>query len=407
MHNQAGRELTCAILALTTGLLFPLTSCNTGGDTDMTDEPIDTASITSITSETSDTQATDNTAPGPIINPTGTSANWFDEGIDVNIEITGYSTYQGEYPGLFLSPGDKVAVLSPSSLPSEEQLNKTIEGLSEWGFVPVAGQHVFEIGRTVEDCREDLITALNDPEIKAIFCVRGGYGSSEVMDIMTDDMINLIRNSHKLIIGFSDITVYHSAWSVAGIPSVHATMSGAFTELSDTCIEAERNLIMGQVPSYRCDTDEYCIKGSAEGVLIGGNLSTMTAVINTAYDCTKAGKPYILFVEEVGEDIQHIHRFLEVLKHAGVLERASGIVFGEWTEIPSDFGGYGGDSRGGEFRSVEDMIAREFLKEYNKPVAFGFPAGHSDKVNYPLLMGQTARLSVTDSNYTLEWTGLV
>ena len=405
MRDLTGKKRACIMLSLALAG-FSITACNGGEGTDDTSVSEPDPSATAASSDPGDIAPTDNTAPGPIINPTGNSASWFDEGIDINIEITGYSSYQGEYQGMILNPGDKVAVLSPSSLPSEEQLNMTIEGLTEWGYVPVAGQHVFETDRTVEDCREDLITALNDPEIKAIFCVRGGYGSSEVMDIMTDEMINLIRNSHKLIIGFSDITVYHSAWTVAGIPSVHATMSGAFTNLSETCIEAEKNLIMGNVPSYRCDSDEYCIKGSAEGVLIGGNLSTMTAVINTAYDCTKAGKPYILFVEEVGEDIQHIHRFLEVLKHAGVLESASGIVFGEWTEIPSDFGGYGGDSRGGEFKSVEDMIAREFLKEYNKPVAFGFPAGHSDKVNYPLLMGQTARLNVSDANYTLEWTGI-
>ncbi|MBP5654126.1 MAG: LD-carboxypeptidase [Clostridiales bacterium] len=402
MRYTIGKKLNVALLALSVGIM-PLTACNRSQDPDNTSDTED-IKITETT-ETQDTTPTDNTAPGPIINPTDTSKSYFDEGLNASLEINGYKSYGGQTADMFLSPGDKVAVLSPSSLPSQEQYDATIEGLTAWGYVPVPGKHVLQADRTLEDCREDLITALNDPEITAIFCVRGGYGSSEVMDLMTEDLISTIRNSNKLIIGFSDITVYHAAWSVAQVPSIHATMSGSFMTLSDECVEAEKNMLSGNIPSYRCTTDEYCIPGEATGVLIGGNLSTLTAVINTAYDCTKTGTPYILFVEEIGEDIQHIHRFLEVLDHAGVLANAQGIVFGEWTEIPSDFGGYGGDSRGGEFKSVEDMISREFLMGYNKPVAFGFPAGHSEEINYPLLMGVEAKVVVSDGSFTIDWTG--
>ena len=402
MSRFTGIRTAAAVLALAV-CAFPVTSCSRGDDTDITDDTTP-SSILTMPFVTEDIAPTDNTNPGPIINPTGTSKSYFDEGLDATVEITGYKSFGGQTADMFLSPGDQVAVLSPSSLPSEEQLNATLDGLRNWGFIPIPGDHVITKDRTLEDCRADLVKALEDPDIAAIFCVRGGYGSSEVMDLMTEDMINTIRNSNKLIIGFSDITIYHSAWSVANVPSIHATMSGSFTTLSDECIEAEKNILSGSIPSYRCTTDEYCIPGEATGVLIGGNLSTLTAVINTAYDCTKSGKPYILFVEEVGEDIQHIHRFLEILRHAGVLDNAQGIVFGEWTEIPSDFGGYGGDSRGGEFKSVEDMISREILKNYNKPVAFGFPAGHSETVNYPLVMGAEARLVVSGDTYTLDWT---
>ena len=402
MRYTIGKKLNVALLALSVGIM-PLTACNRSQDPDNTSDTED-IKITETT-ETQDTTPTDRCAPGPIINPTDTSKSYFDEGLNASLEINGYKSYGGQTADMFLSPGDKVAVLSPSSLPSQEQYDATIEGLTAWGYVPVPGKHVLQADRTLEDCREDLITALNDPEITAIFCVRGGYGSSEVMDLMTEDLISTIRNSNKLIIGFSDITVYHAAWSVAQVPSIHATMSGSFMTLSDECVEAEKNMLSGNIPSYRCTTDEYCIPGEATGVLIGGNLSTLTAVINTAYDCTKTGTPYILFVEEIGEDIQHIHRFLEVLDHAGVLANAQGIVFGEWTEIPSDFGGYGGDSRGGEFKSVEDMISREFLMGYNKPVAFGFPAGHSEEINYPLLMGVEAKVVVSDGSFTIDWTG--
>ena len=404
MREHSGKKLACVLLSLSLAGFVP-TACSNGKGTDDTSETEPASPATAASSDVQDTAPVETTAPGPIINPTAITGD-IDADVDfAYCEITGYNAYNGQFAGMFLTEGDRVAVIAPASLPSEEQLDATIAGLESWGYVPVPGNNVLKEDRTLEECREDLMNALTDPSIKAVFCVRGGYGSTEVMDVMTEDMINAIRNSNKLIIGFSDITVYHSAWSLAGIPSVHATMSASFTTLTDHCIEAEQNMLKGKIPSYRCETNEYCINGSAEGVLIGGNLSTMTAVINTAYDCTKAGKPYILFFEEIGEDIQHIHRSLEILKHAGVLDGASGIVFGEWKDIPADFGGYGGDSRGGEFVSVEDMIAREFLKAYNKPVAFGFPAGHSDTVNFPLLMGVNAKLVVSDGNYTLDWTG--
>ena len=106
------------------------------------------------------------------------------------------------------------------------------------------------------------------------------------------------------------------------------------------------------------------------------------------------------FFEDVGEDVQHIHRYLTILKHAGVLDNAAGIVFGEWTDLPSDLDDYSGVSRGGAYKSIADMITRRFLPDISAPVAFGFPAGHGD-INYPLLMGEKARLEVDSDNFTL------
>jgi muramoyltetrapeptide carboxypeptidase len=99
--------------------------------------------------------------------------------------------------------------------------------------------------------------------------------------------------------------------------------------------------------------------------------------------------------------MQQIHRYLTILKHAGVLKNASGIVFGEWTEFKAEKGDYSGSSRGGKFKSVADMIQRQFLDDIDVPVAFGFPAGHSDR-NYPLLMGEEAELTVNNDGFELE-----
>ena len=100
--------------------------------------------------------------------------------------------------------------------------------------------------------------------------------------------------------------------------------------------------------------------------------------------------------------MQHIHRYLTILKHRDILDNAAGIVFGQWTELPADGQGNYGEARGGLFQSVAEMITRQLLKNFKVPVAFGFPAGHGD-VNYPLLMGAEVKLDVNADSYTLSW----
>lgn len=322
----------------------------------------------------------------------------FDEGVDTKVAVS-YNAYKGTNGKLFLSPGDKVAVITPSAIPSRQQVDITVAGLKKWGYVPVEGENICKEPRTLEDIRKDLEWALNDPETKGIFCVRGGYGASEVMDTVSKD---LISKSNKIIIGYSDITVYHSAWTSAGLPSIHACMSGTFDGLDHASAEAEEKIIKGEIPSYSCENKFKGLDGKAEGILIGGNLSTYTSVLGTAYEASKTDKPYILFLEDIGEDMQHIHRYIAVLKHLGVLDKASGIIFGEWTEVPKDMDDYDGLNRGGQFSSVADMITREYLSDLKCPVAFGFPAGHGD-ANFPLLMGEKAILEVAGSTYKISW----
>lgn len=321
------------------------------------------------------------------------------EGEDSAFEITGYHRYQGRNSACFLSEGDKVAVISPSELPTREQVDATLEGLEAWGFLPVEGKYVCPETRTLEQQRKDLEWALGDPAIKAVFCVRGGYAASELMDRFS---LDLIREAGKPIIGYSDITVYHSAWTAAGLPSIHASMSAAFMDLPAECAEAERRMMLGEIPSYRCETDTPCVDGEGSGVLIGGNLSTFVSVLNTAYDCTKTDGPYVLYLEDVDDNIREIHRYLTILKHMGVLDGASALLFGEWTMLPANDEANFGYIRGGAFESVADMIHREFLNDLDIPVAFGFPAGHGE-VNCPLLMGETVHVSVSGGSYTVEW----
>ena len=328
------------------------------------------------------------------------SGEYFDEGVDTRVEITGFSPYGGDPGFSFLSEGDRIAVLSPSALPDRGRIETTLAGLRSWGFEPVEGNAVGGETRTLEELADDLRWALADPEIKAIFCVRGGYGATEVLDVLPPE---LIASANKPIVGFSDITAFHGAWTRAGQPSIHASMSTAFgDDFPADCAEAEKRMMKGELPAYRCEANAYCREGRAEGILIGGNLATLAASLDTAYDSTAQDRPFILFLEETGENMQHIHRFLTILKHRGILDRAAGIVFGEWIGLPTDGLGNYGAARGRLFESAADMISRQFLSDLDIPVAFGFPAGHGD-VNYPLLMGAEAILDVSAESYTLSW----
>ena len=322
----------------------------------------------------------------------------YTEGVDTKCVITGYKPYSGKNDSYFLSKGDKVAVISPSGLPSREQTDKTVAGIRAWGFIPVEGKYVCPKTRTLEQQIEDFEWALTDPDIKAIFCVRGGYGGTDVMDSID---LDLIKEANKPIIGYSDVTVYHSAWSTLELPSIHGCMSMSFINLPEECREAELQMMKGNIPTYKCVTDKRNVSGVAEGVLIGGNLATITAIIDTAYDCTKSGKPYVLFLEDVHEDLAHIHRSLKILKNLGVLQNAEAIIFGEWVDIAIS-GDKFGPTRGGDFKSVADMIHREFLDDLDIPVAFDFPAGHG-LVNYPLLLGEEVQVNITESIYSIEW----
>ena len=120
----------------------------------------------------------------------------FSEGVDTRCKVR-LAPYEGSHREMFLSEGDRIAVITPSALPSREQVDATVKGLRSWGYIPVEGKHVCEEVRSKEDCIEDLRWALEDPSIKAIFCVRGGYGASEIMDEMSRRFPELIKSSEN------------------------------------------------------------------------------------------------------------------------------------------------------------------------------------------------------------------
>ena len=178
----------------------------------------------------------------------------------------------------YLKEGDKVALISPSYHTPMENVEKTAAVLTGWGLVPVIGQNVdsLEAGRyagTVAQRVSDLLEAVNNPEIKAIICNRGGYGTIQLIDHIP---LGTLTRNPKWIVGFSDISTLHGLWSRAGVMSIHGTMSSFLaaggTDATSTLM---RDLLMGNLPAYEVPAHPQNIPGKASGVQIGKHTSEL------------------------------------------------------------------------------------------------------------------------------------
>ena len=293
----------------------------------------------------------------------------------------------------YLKSGDKVALISPSYYTPMENVEKTADVLRSWGLDPVVGPNVGKVvdgkyAGTVAERVSDIRWALSDPNIKAIICNRGGYGTIQLIDQLT---LAELKASPKWLVGFSDISTLHGLLTRAGVMSIHGTMSSFLAKGgTDETSTLMRDLLLGKVPRYEVPAHKQNITGKASGVLVGGNVCTFAPNLGSQADATK-GKDIILFVEEVEESMHNIDRQMRILQMNGVLDRCKGIILGEFTDCGKEF----------TYESVEAML-HEMLKSYNIPVLCGFPGGHGD-VNLPLVMGANVTIDVRTDGATLQF----
>ena len=294
----------------------------------------------------------------------------------------------------FLKKGDKVALISPSYSTPMENIEKAANVLRDWGLEPVIGSNVEKLDAnkyagTAAERAADIRWALRDPEIKAIICNRGGYGSIQVVDQLA---LQEFTEHPKWIVGFSDITTLHGMMSCAGVMSIHGTMStflasSGGTDLTSTLV---RDLLMGNVPQYNVPAHTQNITGKASGTLVGGNICTFVPLLGTKADASAHGD-IILFIEEIGETMHNIDRLFNMLRLNGVLARCKGVILGEFVSCTADLG----------YSSVESML-HQYLVKYDIPVLCGFPAGHDNK-NLPLVMGAPVTIDVRADGSSLTF----
>ena len=286
----------------------------------------------------------------------------------------------------FLKPGDSIALLSPASVPEVDFVTASENVLHRWGYQTVRGEHVLDslhgsFAGTKEERKSDLLAALQNPKIKAIFCIRGGYGAVQEMQEIP---LDTVAKYPKWIIGYSDITVLHSAWVSSGVQSIHAHMGEHLlrTDGKDTCSVVMKNLLSGKLPKYIIPTDTLNVLGEATGTLIGGNLSVYCGVAGTYLDGLQKIENPVLFIEDVEESFEHVDRYCNFLKLNGTLNKLKAVIIGQFTHYDHN----------GDYPSM-DFVFRQYFNNLGIPVIYNFPVGHVT-LNFPLIVGAKVHVKV-------------
>lgn len=292
----------------------------------------------------------------------------------------------------FLKPGDQVCMIAPAGKIAPEIVEHAILCLQDWGLKPKVASHIFDnqgrYSSNVSSRLSDFREAIEDPEIKAIFCARGGYGAVHLVEYLSSESIAL---HPKWLIGYSDVTLLHALFFKSGVLSLHAPMAahiGAHPLHPSTL--ALKQILFGEGMRYTFKAHPLNQEGIVRGTLIGGNLSVLTSLRATDIDFEYKDK--ILFIEDIGEAPYKVERMLYNLRLSGVLPHLKGLIVGHFSEYEEDM------SVGG---TVYDLI-HKMVSPYGYPVCYGIPVGHETD-NYPFPEGGTVNLEINSNGVLFDW----
>lgn len=297
-----------------------------------------------------------------------------------------------------LKIGDEVALISPASNVTDQlDIYRAQEICDKLGVNPIMPKSIAKTDtgyktRSVEERVAEIHKAFADKSIKAIFCIRGGYGSAELLDSLDYE---LIKNNPKIICGYSDITALLTAiYEKTGLITFHSPVM--LSNFDDISFNAFKNIIMNNIPfgivqnpnsgGIRETNPTITInQGTAQGKLIGGNLSLITSLIGTPYQINTEGK--ILFIEDVEEPPYRLERMLVQMKQAALLVDLKGVVIGKCNECVA------GSSQSSWDRS-ELEVYNYIFNGMDYPVFYGLLFGHT-ATQFTLPIGINAEINAT------------
>lgn len=291
----------------------------------------------------------------------------------------------------FLKKGDSVAVVSPAGFVDKKTILDSIDIITSWGLNVEIGKNIFNkhgiFAGTDEERTTDLQKAIDNKEIKAIFFSRGGYGCARILEKI--DFSSLTKNP-KWIVGFSDITVFHSYLNKhLRLESLHSVMPGNFSDNKSVLLL--KNALFGEKIKYELPANQYNIIGDCRAKIVGGNLSVLYSLRGTKYDLNYNNK--ILFIEDIGEYYYHLDRMLMNFKLGEIFKNIKGLIIGGMNDMKD------GNS---EYQKDTYQIISEYVKGLKIPVFFDFPAGHI-KTNYPLILGRKVKMKLLNKISILEY----
>lgn len=284
----------------------------------------------------------------------------------------------------YLQKGDTIAIVSTARKNIDDNLKPTIDMLEGWGLKVKIGSTIgldyYQLAGTDEQRKADFQAQMDNPNIKAIWCVRGGYGTVKIIDKLD---FTKFKQNPKWIIGFSDVTVLHSHLNRMGFESLHAIMPVSVARATDDAKNSLCTVLFGEKLQYTLDCDALNHMGKAKGELVGGNLSILYSLLGSesAIDCSDK----ILFIEDLDEYLYHIDRMMMNLKRNGCLSSLKGIIVGGMTDMKDNEIPWGRNA----LEIIEDVT-----KGLNIPIIFNFPAGHI-RDNRALIFGRQVSMEVT------------
>ena len=276
--------------------------------------------------------------------------------------------------GKKLKKGDTIGIIAPASCTTYEKVLEAKKNIEDMGYQVILGECTkkqwYSYAGTDEERAEEINSFFDDKSIDAIICMRGGYGSNRLIELLD---FEVIKRNPKIFVGYSDITTLHIALNEkVNLITFHGPMA-----VSNFTDNYNRDTYENFIEILSNSRDKQSIKnitkelkvlneGRAKGKLVGGNLATLIATLGTEYDLDYNGK--ILFLEDVGEKTYKIDRFLNQLKKHGVFEKIEGLVLGDFKNCTQD--------------SEKDMtlleVFQNYFKELKKPVIYNFESGHSE-----------------------------
>ena len=292
----------------------------------------------------------------------------------------------------YLRKGDTVAITCPAKkLP--RNINDAVRLIESWGLNVVLGETVFaednQYAGDDELRSKDFQRFLDDPNVKAIFAARGGYGTIRIIDKINFEGF---ARQPKWIIGFSDITVLHShIYALFKVQTIHGQMPLTIPDGTKPSLETLRKALFNESFDYQYESLAVNKTGEATGILIGGNLTLLIAMMGSVSDIDYHGK--ILFLEDVGEYLYSIDRMMWILKRSGKLSQIKGLIIGSFTELKDNEIAFG--------KTAVEIIS-EHVSGYSYPVCFDFPAGHIED-NHALILGKTVNLKAVQQKVHLTY----
>jgi len=292
----------------------------------------------------------------------------------------------------YLKIGDKVAIVSTARKVSKKELEFAFVLLKKWGLKVVFGKTIDaeenQFAGNNELRTSDFQEMLDNPEINAIWCARGGYGTVRIIDQLD---FSEFKKNPKWIIGYSDVTVLHSHIHKMGIETLHAQMPVDIENKSEASRSSIKNVLFGKDYTMEVSSDKNNKIGNASGQLVGGNLSILYSLCGSPSAINTDGK--ILFIEDLDEYLYHVDRMMQNLKRNGMLTHLKGLVIGGMTQM---------NDNTIPFEKTVTEIILDVCKGYDFPIAFNFPAGHVQD-NRALIMGREVELKITNFDVTLKF----